>query len=150
MKKDEFHIGQEFYTAAGKWRCTDIGARVVVAIQLDQEDQRNYTGPPYSIPEHVFDENDMGGCSLDSADFEDTEGKIVKGQRYQDIESAMMFVSTSGYGENSAILDRSTGEIYVYGFPIQSIGISKQLLREKEYPLTNSYPRQYLRKSQRS
>lgn len=65
MKKEEFKLGIEFYTAAGKWRCTDIGTRVVVAIPLDQEDSRNYNGPPYSIPESVFDEYDLEGCSLD-------------------------------------------------------------------------------------
>ena len=70
MTKDEFRIGQEFYTASGKWRCTDIGTRVIVAIKLDQEDARNYEGPPYSIVEHVFDEYDIGGCGLDPTDFE--------------------------------------------------------------------------------
>ena len=65
MKKEEFQIGQEFYTNAGVWRCTDIGTRVIVAIKLDQEEPRNYNGPPYSIPETVFDEYDMGGCCID-------------------------------------------------------------------------------------
>lgn len=64
MTKDEFVIGQKFYTATGKWRCTDIGTRIIVAIQLNQKDSRNYNGPPYSIPEHVFDEYDMEGCRL--------------------------------------------------------------------------------------
>ncbi|VAW65622.1 hypothetical protein MNBD_GAMMA09-1254 [hydrothermal vent metagenome] len=64
MKKNEFTIGLEFYTATGKWRCTDIGTRVIVAIQLNQEDPRNYNGPPYSIVESVFDEYDFGGCAL--------------------------------------------------------------------------------------
>lgn len=70
MVKEDFHIGLEFYTASGKWRCTDIGTRVVVAIKLDQEDPRNYSGPPYSINESVFDEYDLKGCSLETADFE--------------------------------------------------------------------------------
>lgn len=73
MTKDEFRIGQEFYTASGEWRCTDTGTRVIVAIKLDQEDLRNYNGPPYSIVEHVFDEYDMEGCSLDPAGFEVSE-----------------------------------------------------------------------------
>jgi hypothetical protein len=38
MTKTDFHIGREFYTAAGKWRCTDIGTRVIVAIKLDQDE----------------------------------------------------------------------------------------------------------------
>jgi hypothetical protein len=70
MRKEDFQIGMEFYTASGKWRCTDIGTRVIVAMKLDQEDSRNYSGPPYSIAEHVFDEYDLGGCSLDPKDFE--------------------------------------------------------------------------------
>ncbi len=71
MTKDDFYIGQEFYTGTGKWRCTDIGTRVIVAIHLDQEDLRNYHGPPYSIAESVFDEYDMEGCCLDSTEYED-------------------------------------------------------------------------------
>ncbi len=114
MKKDEFFIGQEFYTATGKWRCTDIGTRVIVAIQLNQKDERNYNGPPYSIPENVFDEYDMDGCSLDYDDFEEKKEKTVKNQKYRDIEIAMMFVSSSGYGEHSAILYKSTGKIYYH------------------------------------
>lgn len=73
MTKNEFRIEGEFYTASGKWRCTDIGTRVVVAIKLDQEDPGNYNGPPYSIVEHVFDEYDIEGCSLDPTDFEVSE-----------------------------------------------------------------------------
>ncbi|MCL4831064.1 MAG: hypothetical protein KJZ86_01450 [Caldilineaceae bacterium] len=38
MTKDDFRIGSEFYTAAGKWRCTDIGTRFIVAIRLKQDD----------------------------------------------------------------------------------------------------------------
>ena len=71
MKKEEFRIGLEFYTGSGKWRCTDIGTRVIVAIKLDQDDPRYYNGPPYSIVESAFDEYDMRGCSLDPADFAD-------------------------------------------------------------------------------
>jgi len=71
MTKEEFEIGEDFYTTTGKWRCTDIGTRVIVAIHLNQNDSRNYNGPPYSIPENVFDEYDMEGCSLEPTDFED-------------------------------------------------------------------------------
>jgi hypothetical protein len=65
MTRDDFRIGLEFYTAAGKWRCTDIGSRVIVAIQLDQDDPNWYAGPPYAVAEWVFDEYDQSGCSLD-------------------------------------------------------------------------------------
>jgi hypothetical protein len=70
MLKDDFQIGLEFYTASGKWRCTDIGTRTIVAIKLDQDNPKNYFGPPYSIVEHVFDEYDIEGCSLDPKEFE--------------------------------------------------------------------------------
>jgi Uncharacterised protein family (UPF0158) len=112
MKKEEFEIGKDFHTATGKWRCTDIGNRVVVAIHLDQKDFRNYNGPPYSVPEIVFDEYDMEGCSLDPSEFKDKKEKITKSQLFNEIEDAMMFVSSSGYGEYSALLDKSTGKIY--------------------------------------
>lgn len=112
MKKDNFKIGKEFCTATGKWLCTDIGTRVIVAIHLNQENPINYNGPPYSIPENVFDEYDMEGCSLDQIDFVNENKKIANSSSFGDIEDAMMFVSSAGYGENSAILDRSTGKIY--------------------------------------
>ncbi|NOT61690.1 MAG: hypothetical protein HOP19_15860 [Acidobacteria bacterium] len=67
MNKDDFQIGQEFYTATGKWRCTDIGTRVIVAIRLDQTDESWYHGPPYAVAEAIFDEYDQAGCSLTAA-----------------------------------------------------------------------------------
>lgn len=69
MVKEGFQIGLEFYTASGKWRCTDIGTRVIVAIKLDQTDESWYNGPPYAVAEIVFDEYDFGGCSLDPNEF---------------------------------------------------------------------------------
>jgi hypothetical protein len=68
MTKDDFQIGVEFYTEIGKWRCTDVGSRVVVAIKLDREDPSWYSGPPYAVVESVFDEYDFGGCRLDPID----------------------------------------------------------------------------------
>jgi hypothetical protein len=35
MKHSDFQIGTEFFTASGKWRCTDVGTRVIVAISLE-------------------------------------------------------------------------------------------------------------------
>lgn len=68
MTRDDFRIGLEFYTAAGRWRCTDVGTRVIAAIQLDQEDPGWSAGPPYAVVEWVLDEYDLGGCSLDLID----------------------------------------------------------------------------------
>jgi len=81
VKHSEFHIGTEFFTAAGKWRCTDVGTRVIVAISLEPRemvhydangepseerfistDPRDLTGPPYEVAEYVFDEYDLEGC----------------------------------------------------------------------------------------
>jgi hypothetical protein len=114
MDKKEFLIGQEFYTNSGLWRCTDIGTRVIVAIHLNQDDVRNYNGPPFSIPEHVFDECDIEGCSLDAADFEENTDEPIKSQKFNEILDALMFVSAMGYGENTAILDKKTGKIYFH------------------------------------
>ncbi len=63
MHHADFQIGIEFLTATGRWRVTDIGTRTVIAIKLDQADPRHYNGPPYSIVESVFDEDDFGGCA---------------------------------------------------------------------------------------
>lgn len=69
MTFDEFRIGMEFYTHTGKWRCTDVGTRVIVAIRLDHEDDPSwYNGPPYAVAESVFDEDDFEGCALDVDD----------------------------------------------------------------------------------
>jgi hypothetical protein len=69
MEHSEFSIGTEFFTAAGRWRCTDVGSRVIVAIKLDAPDESWYVGPPFAIEESVFDENDQAGCSLSEDEF---------------------------------------------------------------------------------
>lgn len=69
MTNNDFQIGIEFYTAVGKWRCTDVGTRVIVAIRLDKDDASWYVGPPFAVAEWVFDEYDLDGCSLDAKDF---------------------------------------------------------------------------------
>ena len=83
MKHADFQIGTEFFTATGKWRCTDVGTRVIVAISLEprtmirvrhgesgarieesfiSDDPRDLTGPPYGVAEQVFDEYGLEGC----------------------------------------------------------------------------------------
>ncbi len=66
MEHSEFRIGGEFVTATGRWRCTDIGTRVIIAIQVGATDPSWYNGPPFAVPEVVFDEHDLKGCSLES------------------------------------------------------------------------------------
>ena len=83
MQHADFQIGTEFFTATGKWRCTDVGTRVIVAIALESQTMirvrrgesgerieegflsdypRDLAGPPYMVAEHVFDEYDIEGC----------------------------------------------------------------------------------------
>lgn len=63
MEHSQFSIGTEFTTATGRWRCTDIGTRTIIAIKLDRPDDPSwYNGPPYAVAESVFDEYDLEGC----------------------------------------------------------------------------------------
>ena len=86
MKHEEFRIGEEFWCGDHKWRCTDIGTRVVVAIRLGPheiavatpgdknpaelniqhkitDDPSWLNGPPYAVAEHIFDEDSIECCS---------------------------------------------------------------------------------------
>lgn len=86
MEHSDFKIGLEFWCGEKRWRCTDVGTRVVVAICLEpremvrvefdpvrrtnrrmrfrSDDPRDLNGPPYGVVENVFDECDIEGCSL--------------------------------------------------------------------------------------
>jgi hypothetical protein len=65
MKPSDFKIGLEFWMSGSRWRCTDVGSRVVVAIKLDQYDDHSwYNGSPYKVAEHSLDEYDLMACSL--------------------------------------------------------------------------------------
>lgn len=64
MQHRDFRIGLEFVTETGRWRCTDVGSRVIVAIPLDAPDTSWHNGPPYAVSEIVFDEDDVEGCSV--------------------------------------------------------------------------------------
>jgi hypothetical protein len=76
----QFHLGGEFYCGGRRWRCTDIGTRVIVAICIDgfttggttsrplsaadAAHEGWFNGPPYAVAETVFDEYDQPGCTL--------------------------------------------------------------------------------------
>jgi hypothetical protein len=84
----EFTIGKTFWCEGREWLCTDIGTRTVAAICLEDKDmvesspgpqrihrtvhlsraeaeaQSWFAGPPYAVPESVFDEYDLPACSL--------------------------------------------------------------------------------------
>lgn len=62
MNLGDFRIGLEFMMSDARWRCTDVGSRVVIAIKLDQSDESWYNGPPYAVAETVIDEYDMPAC----------------------------------------------------------------------------------------
>ena len=66
MTHGDFSIGCAFLAGGGKrWRCTDIGTRVIVAVCLEDhpDDPSWYNGPPYAVAECVFDEYDQEGCT---------------------------------------------------------------------------------------
>lgn len=80
MRIDEFRIGGEFACGGRRYRCTDVGSRVVAAIRVDSVEvgssggQRRtldraeaqaegwFNGPPYAVAEMLFDEDDREGC----------------------------------------------------------------------------------------
>ena len=82
MEHSEFKIGGTFWCSGRQWRCTDVGARTIVAIRIDSVEVRSdtperhrtlshaeaeaegwFNGPPYAVAESVFDEFDLEGCS---------------------------------------------------------------------------------------
>jgi len=65
MKPSDLKIGLEFWMSGSRWRCTDVGSRVVIAIKLDHDDDPTwYYGPPYKVVESALDEYDLMVCSL--------------------------------------------------------------------------------------
>lgn len=84
MDRPDFTLGMTFWCGSRQWRCTDIGTRTVIAIRIDSvgvdsnfpelrrtlssseaEAEGWFNGPPYTVVESVFDEDDLEGCSLD-------------------------------------------------------------------------------------
>jgi len=66
MEISECEIGTEFTCGDKRWRCTDIGTRVIVAICIsDRDDDLSwYDGPPYAVVEYTFDETDLPVCEI--------------------------------------------------------------------------------------
>jgi hypothetical protein len=64
MSISEFSICTNFKATSGQcWRCTDIGQRSIVAIEISpQLDIAWFNGPPYPVPEVVFDEIDIAAA----------------------------------------------------------------------------------------
>lgn len=74
MKKEDFKIGDYFYTGAGRWLVTDVGVRTVAAVKLSPSQDRP-AGPPYDAAEVVFDEYDFAGCDRDDRFFKHLESE---------------------------------------------------------------------------
>jgi hypothetical protein len=69
MKHSDFYIGLEFVGSAGfRWRCTDVGTRTILAIQLDRKESDGLLGPPYIVEEVVFEEHEIECCHLTEND----------------------------------------------------------------------------------
>ena len=86
MDLSEFKIGLEFWCSGNRYRCTDVGTRVAVAIRVDQAEIGTrhedgtithhtisgeeadrigwFDGPHYAVVETVFDEDDREICTL--------------------------------------------------------------------------------------
>jgi hypothetical protein len=81
MDHSDFIIGRTFWCAGRLWRCTDIGTRTILAIRIDSVDVASnvpdlrrtlnrseaeaegwLNGPPYAVPESVFDEDAIKAC----------------------------------------------------------------------------------------
>ena len=84
MRHVDFSIGLEFWCGDKRWRCTDTGTRVIVAICLEpremvrlepnppgkyietrfiSDDPKDLNGPPFGVTEVVFDEYDLEACT---------------------------------------------------------------------------------------
>jgi len=82
MRYEDFYIGIEFTTSENKkFRCTDVGTRIITAIELTNtietthvgfdkkvetiirlSEPLDFLGPPYKVVELVFDEYDFPIC----------------------------------------------------------------------------------------
>lgn len=58
MHIKDIEVGSDFQDCTGRhYRCTDVGTRTIAAIELTSDlSDAWFVGPPYSVPEIVFDE----------------------------------------------------------------------------------------------
>lgn len=66
MKHSDFKIGEYFYTLTGKWKCTDIGTRVIIAYQIETINGRGKVNDT----EFIFDEYDFPACYVSLSELE--------------------------------------------------------------------------------
>lgn len=63
-KHEEFKIGTIFRAGGGRFLCTDIGTRTIIAIRYTPLEPENMDGPPYFLQETVWDEFDIEGVTI--------------------------------------------------------------------------------------
>ena len=66
MTLSDFTIGCIFWTGTGPWRCTDIGTRTIIAVDLYDDDGDDIAGRA----ESVFDEDEMAACYPTAEEYE--------------------------------------------------------------------------------
>jgi hypothetical protein len=104
MRLSDFKIGMEFWMSGSRWRCTDIGTRLVIAIKLDMDDDPSwYSGPPYAVCECPIDRRDLSACSLSRNDgnsryFTDEEVERFKNTGMDDIMTYTLKVTPEEAG----------------------------------------------------
>lgn len=64
MDLQDFKINEVFWTGAGKWVCSDIGTRTILAVKYEEmiEQYGNIVDDPVCCIEHPFHRYDWGGC----------------------------------------------------------------------------------------
>jgi hypothetical protein len=61
----DFQVGETiFRSGGGRFLCTDVGTRTVIAIRYTPRTPENMDGPPYFLQEVVFDEFDIEGVDI--------------------------------------------------------------------------------------
>ena len=63
-KHEDFRIGTMFRSGSGRFLCTDVGQRTIIAIRYTPRNPENMDGPPYFLVETVFDEDDIKGVDI--------------------------------------------------------------------------------------
>ena len=64
MKHEDFKVGETFLCGGKVWKCTDKGTRTIIVIKINPDRDPSWlAGPPYAIPERVFDEYDIEACT---------------------------------------------------------------------------------------
>lgn len=102
MDMSDFEIGKTFWMSGKQYRCTDIGTRTIVAINIDlpldivtsvrgkmsheqitsaAEAEDWFHGPPYAVPEIVICRHDFPACheQKDEPDGPESSGTVRTG-----------------------------------------------------------------------